>query len=363
MKMWKKLGAVALAACCITGVLSGCGEKEEKSPITAVSPKEGKIAVLANDEVADFADGYFLGLSEDYYGQGDHFAMVDLTLEWKADNPAETYEVSLSRKKDMSNATVYVADEESLTVSDLFVNTTYYWQVKGGEDVSEIFSFKTANTPRTITLEGVSNTRDIGGRETEDGKQIRQGMAYRGANLDNITENGRTAFTEKYGIKTDLDLRKAGEGYQQGSPVGESIKYYQYSCPYYTGGTTGIDYEGNYENLCNAMRVFADEDNYPIYFHCQIGRDRTSMVALLLLGVCGVSADDIMMDYEMSFFSESGCADGATVSNMISQVERVIGWLYRTYNQESFQDNCEAYLLEIGLTQAEIDSIRGILTE
>ncbi|MBQ2769222.1 MAG: tyrosine-protein phosphatase [Clostridia bacterium] len=363
MGIFKKIGVFALTACCVVGGFSACGEEERavEETIKAVSPKEGKIVVLANDEVAEFASSYESGYNcaEPYYGKGDHYFMKTLTLEWSAKNPADEYEVALSEKSDMSNKTVYLAEEESLTLSDLFVNTTYYWQVKGGEDTSKVFSFKTANTPRTIKIDGVSNTRDIGGKATEDGRMVRQGIVYRGGKLDNITPSGIEAFTNTYKIKTDLDLRKEGEGMQGGSPAGEEIAYYNYSCPYYTGGTAGIDNENNYENLAAAMRVFANADNYPVYIHCSIGRDRTSMVAMLLLGVCGVSVNDISLDYEMSFFSESGCLDGATVEQMTGSLATTMAYLFRNSSTTgTFKDACETYLLQIGLTQAEIDAIR-----
>ena len=38
-----------------------------------------------------------------------------------------------------------------------------------------------------------------------------------------------------------------------------------------------------YQNaLAKEIRTFADETNYPIYFHCQIGRDRTGTLAMLI---------------------------------------------------------------------------------
>ena len=361
----KKNIAATLIAILLPSCLSGCGIGKQ---IVAIYPKNGECVSLANAEVTDFATNYEWGMglycSEAYYGMGDHYAMQGVKLRWEDKNQSKRYEVSISEHKDMSSATVYQVEGNEVEIHDLFVNTTYYWQVTGGSGTSKVFSFQTGDTPRTIVIDGVSNTRDIGGKLTGSGKRIRQGMVYRGAKLDYITEEGKTAFLEQYQIKTDLDLRKTGEGLLGKSPVGEEILYYNYSCPYYTGDTTGINEEQNYESLASAMRVFADADNYPVYFHCAIGRDRTSMVAMLLLGVCGVSKTDICMDYEMSFFSESGCSDKAQVAGMAQTFSVTLNYIARNGDSHAtFQENCETYLLQIGLTQAEIDAIRSNLIE
>lgn len=369
--MKKKMGI-----CCVVmvfslaisfGCLSGCGANKR---IQATAPKEGELVNLANSEVAEYIENYGIGMdsSAPYYGQGDHYAMQGVCLSWTDRKPSKRYELTISRNSDMSPAETCVVDGKETVLTDLFVNTTYYWQVSGGSGVSEIFSFRTADTPRTITIDGVSNTRDIGGKTTSEGKKIRQGMAYRGAALDDITEEGKETFLDVYQIKTDLDLRNRGEGFQGNSPVGKDVNYFNYSCPYYasagTGATTGIDMTENYEKLASALRVFADEDNYPVYFHCAIGRDRTAMVSMLLLGVCGVSKKDICADYEMSFFSQSGCSDEAEVGSMVKNFNVTLNYIMQNGdNHGTLKDNCETYLLQIGLTQDEIDAIRQNLIE
>lgn len=349
--------------------VGGCGE--EKSGIKALSPQDGKIVVLTNDEVTEFTSGYMLGNSENYCdkNKGDHYFMEDLVLSWSAEGQPVGYEVKLSLNKDLSDAQVFNTSKTILTLPDLFVASTYYWQVTAdyGEkkDTSKVFSFKTANTPRTIRIDGVSNTRDIGGYMTESGKRVRQGMAFRAAYLDEITSIGIEDAVGRYAIKTDLDLRNAGEGTSgKGSPLGADILYYNYSCPYYRGKTSaGIDNPDNHENLANALRVFANESNYPVLFHCSVGRDRTGMISMLLLGLLGVGYEDICMDYELSFFSYRGCMDGANPVNMAS--DAFLGtYLYVARyldGDKSFAENCEAYLLDVGLTQAEIDEIRRIM--
>jgi Protein tyrosine/serine phosphatase len=45
------------------------------------------------------------------------------------------------------------------------------------------------------------------------------------------------------------------------------------------------------------LRVLADATNHPIVFHCAAGKDRTGLVAALLLSLLGVDDETIAADY------------------------------------------------------------------
>ncbi len=375
----------------VTG-LSACGgqpqggesssQQELAEPkLKAVTPTDGKNVVLANEEIEVFTESYAWNFSGEFAVVGqDHFAMKPLTLKWSGGDEGDTYEVVLATKEDLSDGVKYQTDGNSLSVKDLFVSTQYYWQVTcttaGKEaDKSAVNTFKTVTTPRTVDIRGVSNTRDLGGYPTESGKYVRQGMAYRGATLDLIGEEGIEDALVKYGIKTELDVRNASES--QGRTVssfGEGAKYYSYSCPYYMGDH-GLDmnksrYPEEIENLSKAIKVFAVEENYPIYYNCSLGRDRTGMVAMLLQGLLGVPREYIYMDYEVSFFSERGCCDFAgnnpklKIGHMIDALTGVYSYI-DGYGESGdvlpFSVNCEKYLMDIGVTETEIASIRNLL--
>jgi protein-tyrosine phosphatase len=59
-----------------------------------------------------------------------------------------------------------------------------------------------------------------------------------------------------------------------------------------------------FENGAPALRstfeLVASQDGLPAVFHCIAGRDRTGVVAALILGSLGVSADDIADDYAIT---------------------------------------------------------------
>ena len=63
--------------------------------------------------------------------------------------------------------------------------------------------------PRNCYVSGVTNVRDIGGYSSSLGKNayIRQGLYYRGANLNSITDKGKAQMKEDLGVKTEIDLR------------------------------------------------------------------------------------------------------------------------------------------------------------
>ncbi|MBR5941928.1 MAG: tyrosine-protein phosphatase, partial [Clostridia bacterium] len=220
---------------------------------------------------------------------------------------------------------------------------------------------------RTLWIEGVSNTRDLGGWKTADGKQrVKYGIAYRGAKFDDITPAGKQAILD-LGLKTDVDLRGHNEGIDEPlASIGVNhIFGSTYGCAMYNGtDSTSIERFGsNHVNgTINALRAYANPANYPAYFHCSYGRDRTGTLGLLLLGLLGVSKVDIQKDYEMTFLSEWG-GGGLSAVGHTDILNRTISWLANRYKCSTLQENVEAYVLEAGLTAEEVAAIRANMLE
>jgi hypothetical protein len=112
------------------------------------------------------------------------------------------------------------------------------------------------------------------------------------------------------------------------------------------------------------VKVFADPENYPILMHCSAGRDRTGCLSFVLQALCGASREDIIRDYELSFLSVNGCSDDAgTVVFMNAQLDRTLNYIEEIGGGDTFAESVENFLLEIGVTEEEIASIREILIE
>jgi len=54
------------------------------------------------------------------------------------------------------------------------------------------------------------------------------------------------------------------------------------------------------QELCQALSVLSDVDNYPVLVHCTQGKDRTGLVTALALAAAGVSDEEIVKDYAKS---------------------------------------------------------------
>lgn len=358
----------------------------EYVPTITAEPKENEMVDLLQGNFLEFSANYQKLLSKRYLPEGfgpenvarvDDYAPKAVTLAWESEENALYYTVKLSRNADLSDSTSYMTLDNTLDVEDLFMGTKYYYQViarfENKTVKSRIFEFETSYLPRTLSVDGVSNTRDMGGYYTEDGKhRVRQGMVYRGGKLDNVTESGKNKLLNVYGIKTDIDLR----GEIAASPLGSGVTFVNVSGPYYTGGT-GVDstersdktyWNGTYrEALLKEIQAFANPENYPIYIHCSLGRDRTGTLAFLIDALLGVGETDLYRDYEASFFSTMGCLDGTSPDTMVGNIFTGLYRYIKNYkalpSTYSFADKTERFLLDIGVTQDEIDSIRSILLE
>ncbi len=344
-----------------TGNESESASESSAKTITAVYPAEGEEVCLANDEVAAWCSEYEYGKTTPYYRNADVFYPKSLTLSWSVDGTADSYRVTLSRYLDLSEPAHYEVSTPEVTIKDLFVNTTYYWQIEAvcaDKTVSSlVYSFRTADTPRTISVEGVTNTRDIGGAAAVAGYRLKQGMIYRTAKLDDITDEGKDYLVNELGIKTDLDLRKLGEGDVGVSPLGDSVNYINISGSWYEF----IQTSAGMATIAEEVRVLANPDNYPILVHCSAGRDRTGTLVILLSALVGVDKNDIMRDYEMTFFALTG-GEVQAISDWVNASGRVLTFL-DSYPGATLADKTESYLLKCGVTADEIASIRSILLE
>lgn len=223
--------------------------------------------------------------------------------------------------------------------------------------------FSTANRSGTLTAldslrwynTATANTRDLGGWSC-DGGIVKYGMLIRGG-LPLAAD--KELMTDKIGVKTELQL------------YGGSDSQYQYD----EYSLWGIDWYGTdgfiWYSIADSKRDLWKYDlkvifdsvihNKPVYFHCGAGKDRTGTIAVMLLGLLGVSQSDIDMDYELTSFA-TGSGTGITTrttadySNYIAAIKALplIGGL-----SDSFRNRCVSFVLSLGFTINEINAFRA----
>ena len=272
------------------------------------------------------------------------------------------YLVEISMYEDFSTSDTYIFKYgEEIEIYNLRTACKYYYRVSlvSTPDVKDTYfkyvgSFTTSDTPRILSIDGVNNVRDIGGWRTSDGKRIRQGLLYRGTELDGIvqadyriTDKGIYTMTNILDIKYDMDLRGEHENPTGVEVWGSDISHKYYGVNMYKGIFT----DEAKVKIKNVFSDLANPDNYPVYLHCTYGMDRTGTICYLLEALLGVSDDDLLMEYRLSSLHYTGMLTNDFETTRVAM---------SAYEGESTQEKVENYLLECGVTPEEIASIREI---
>lgn len=363
---------------------SACSENDPSEVTFSLKQFQDKVSFHTEEQIQFFNDADLeSNLTEYGMGEEEKTRPLPIKLEWDVIK-AKKYTVRVSENSDMSDAWVFTSRTDEFDLYNCKLDTTYYWTVeahyKSNSFISEPSSFTTTNEGiRNIYIDGVNNVRDLGGYELPNNKTFKQGMIYRSAklnesNLDKIvntiTSSGIDVAINQLGIKSDIDLREIepddeGKIETSGlskSPLGENVNYV--NCPMYYEGSTVISHTSSKKdayNKANIKKMFdylANENNYPIVFHCTQGKDRTGAIAYLLEALLGMSHEDMAHDYLFTNMSSMG--GGACKYETITFGYNLV---LRPYEGDDISQKAMSYLLDIGVSQTNIDSIINILSE
>ena len=300
---------------------------------------------------------------------------VPINVEWTySGNDADSFLVEYSHNADFSESYSVTVDgaKQKTELYNLYRGATYKVRVtaldaQGNAIETQYGEFQTTSLgPRVMNIDGICNVRDLGGYQTSFGKTIVQGIAYRGGALTpptnttaydsvSLTEEGKRYMSEVLGIKGELDLRNAGESGVEGDSVipGATLTYITVSG--YESIHTSTTYQRRYREIFNYL---ADENNYPLYFHCTGGADRTGTLAFVLQAFLGVSELECIQGYEFttfSFYNTRSTQTGEYADNFQMMLD-----YFDTYAGDTLQEKVQNYLLYIGVTEAELYNIKAI---
>ena len=302
-------------------------------------------------------------------GQQELSCPEPVTFTWEADGAANNavYTLAVSESEAMSDPWEFTTTELSFDVYNLKIGTTYYWTVSVGDDTSGAAFFTTESRgPRNMYVDGVANVRDLGGYSVGENKRVKQGLIYRCGRMNedykqtsSITDEGVEMMLGMMKIKTELDLRggkndPSETGNITKSVLGNTVAYHH----------VGMDWSeknlftGNKNEIKEIFSIFAEEESYPLVFHCSIGTDRTGIISFLLNGLLGVQESDLYRDY---LFSNFAYIKGTRSIDVITSPTGYGTYIKGHYEGGTLSEKIYNALLDIGVTKAQLDSIIQIL--
>jgi protein-tyrosine phosphatase len=163
---------------------------------------------------------------------------------------------------------------------------------------------------RVLSWDGFLNVRDLGGLPLARGGETRFGRVARSEAPSFLTERGWRELHDE-GVRTLVDLRCPTEGeYAVRNGVRRvGIPLFRQQDPAFLARVKGVrdtaDFyraiiDFSHSPIVRAVAEVADAPAGGVLIHCHAGRDRTGIVAALVLAVAGVPAAAIAADYVVS---------------------------------------------------------------
>jgi protein-tyrosine phosphatase len=166
---------------------------------------------------------------------------------------------------------------------------------------------------RRVVLQGAWNVRDLGGLVTASGEGVARGRVYRSDGLHRLTSADRSVL-EQLRIMSVFDLRSDAELARDG--IGAFARERHTHVPLVAVSLSPYDPEIDWARVNlreryvemltvghSAIRAVLEavaKGETPLLFHCSGGKDRTGVVAAVLLRVLGVPDTTIVEDYALS---------------------------------------------------------------
>ena len=237
--------------------------------------------------------------------------------------------------------------------------------------------------PRHIELEGAHNVRDLGGYTTRQGQVTRWRRVFRADSLHRLTPEDQQKLID-LGINSIIDLRRPDEvallpnvfastngvAYTHIALYGNPTRGRRPTAPPSLAEIYRHLLDDAWQPLLNIFRHLAARGDQPILLHCTAGKDRTGLIAALLLAVVNVTFDQIAADYALSKRFIEPMMDelraGRPSMIDVGAYERLLdadpGAMLETlgYLQSAYGGSA-GYLRNIGLSEDEIMRLRRML--
>lgn len=242
----------------------------------------------------------------------------------------------------------------------------------------------------------MENFRDLGGNKSKDGRVVKNGLFFRSAHLNNLTDEDIDKL-KSLNIKHIFDYRSDYEAMDKPTTEIEDIKVIRIPALempsqkdvqgrstqeiikeiFENNGAFNMIKDSYYklpignQSYKKLVELIKNPNNLPILNHCTSGKDRTGVGCAIILMILGVSREDIIKDYLVS----NDCADYAIDEYLKKNPEykdvqreklKHIFGVNKQYINNAFKkidenyDTVEKYLYEeFNLSYDDIESIRN----
>jgi len=242
---------------------------------------------------------------------------------------------------------------------------------------------------RLLEWEGCLNVRDLGGVALEGGGETPYGALVRADNIRRLTDEGWRSLAA-HGVSRIVDLRWPEE-LEEDPPRDLDIDVVHVSLlgvldPDFRDDIRdymAVDDPAGYwaisytrilrafaPNFVQALGAIADARDGTVLFHCAGGKDRTGLVAALLLRLAGASIDEIARDYALTaerlargpnLWVESARDEDERRRREFMQHTPAEAMQQALEQLEREHGSVEGYLVHAGLDVARIDRLRARL--
>ena len=228
---------------------------------------------------------------------------------------------------------------------------------------------------RAVAVGGLANARDLGGLPLAAGGTTPVGAFIRSERPDRVEADGWAALRAR-GVGAVLDLRQPEErrAHRGRVPAGiadlhvdhDGLEHVDFWAGYWDNGLVGTPLyylphlEALPERTVAVLSAIATAPAGGVLFHCAGGRDRTGLIAAILLTVAGVEEDAIVSDYLETIANAEAMAMGQGRPNGEQAVADLLTTL-GTDSEQAFRTFLAALDVETlldALTDDEATAIR-----